>query len=70
MQITQIEPSITTDYNEKKTLFLMKIPTEFLFLTPEVSDLYAKMQQVNVSRSEILHVMSRMVRKIEEALSA
>ena len=68
MSIMKIQPSITTDYNEKMTHFLMKIPTEYLFFNQEISDLYAKMQQVNVSRSEILDVMSKMVRKIEEAV--
>lgn len=67
--IHKIKPLITTDYNEKITKFVMDIPTEYLFLTSEISDFYAEMQQVKVSRSEILLVMAKMVKKIEEEIA-
>lgn len=68
VMVHKIKPSITTDYNDKVTKFIMDIPTSYLFLTPEISDYYAQMQQVKISRSEILLVMAKMVRLIEEEI--
>ena len=67
--IHKIKPSIVTDYNDKVSKFIMEIPTNLLFLTPEISDYYAEMQKVNISRSDILLVMAKMMRKIEEELN-
>ena len=63
-----IKATMTTDYVTKCVNFVMTIPTEYIFMTSETSDYFYKMQQVNVSRSEILLLMAKMLKKIEEGI--
>ena len=66
--MNKITATMTTNYQDKTVEFLITIPTEYLFMNSETSDYFAQMKKVNVSRSEILLTMAKMVKKIEEGL--
>lgn len=64
---TGIKRSMTSDHDGKVVEFLMKIPIDSIFANPETSDFYYKMQRGFRDRdSEMLLIMAKMVRSIEE----
>ena len=64
---TGIKRSMNSNHDEKVVEFLMRIPIDSVFANSETSDLYYKMQRGFRERdSEVLLIMAKMVRKIED----